>query len=277
MAARQLRTRSRWQVRGVPILGYHGLSRADGRTGGAARPSKYLVHDTEFRAQLECIRKRGFRVARIRELCPPEPSLESTDRAVVLTFDDGLDSHYERALPILAEFNLTGCFFVNTAAVGMQGFLSWSQIAEMQRAGMAFHSHSHEHVYLSQLSQPAMERQLRDSRLILEDHLGCAVRVLALPFGDTSRWVVQTALSVGYDAVCNSHDWPAQPGESVLSRVAVHNSTSLRDYARLIAGDPRIYMKRTLRETALSAPKRILLRLSHPRPPSGRITSLEGK
>lgn len=277
MAARELKKHPRWRVRGVPILGYHGLSRADGRTGSTARASKYSVYDTEFRAQLECIRQYGFSVIRIRELCPPAASLESTDRAVVLSFDDGLDSHYELALPILAEFQVNACFFVSTAAVGESGYLNWSQIEEMQRAGMTFHSHSHEHVYLSQLSQAAMEHQLRDSRLILEDHLGCAVRVLALPFGDTSRRVVQTALSVGYDAVCNSHDWPAQPGASVLSRVAVHNSTSGRDFARLIAGDPRIYMKRALREKALAAPKRILLRVSPPRGSSGRPTFLEGK
>lgn len=277
MAARELSRLPGWRVHGVPILGYHGLSGADGKTGTAARERKYWVRDTEFRDQLKCIRQRGFRVIRIGEMCPSAVGAKSATKAVVLSFDDGLASQYDRALPLLEEFAHSACFFVNTATIGESGFLTWAQIAEMQRAGMAFHSHSHHHVYLSRLSQAAMEGEMKNSRLILEDHLGCPVRVLSAPFGDTSRRVVETALAAGYEAVCNSHFWPAQPGSVVLSRAVVYNTTSRGDYERLIAGDAQIYLKHALREKALSVPKRILLRVWPAPAPSGRLTSVEEK
>lgn len=277
MAARKLRSISDWRVRGVPILGYHGLCGVDGMAGAPARERKYWVRNTEFRDQLEWIRQRGFSVAPIRELCPPEAGEKGATQAVVLSFDDGLASQYERALPLLADFRMNACFFVNTSTIGQTGFLTWAQIGEMQRSGMTFQSHGHEHVYLSRLPQAAMERQMRDSRRILEDRLGCAVAVLSLPFGDTSRRVVETALSVGYKAVCNSHFWPAQPGSVVLNRAVVCNNTTRRDFARLVAGDARIYLKHTLREWAISVPKHILLRFWPAPAPSSRLSSVEGK
>lgn len=276
MAARELRRQPGWRIRGVPILGYHGLCSAAGESGSPARERKYWVRDTEFRNQMECIRQRGISVVRISELCPPATDARTTNR-VALSFDDGLASQFERALPLLTEFAMSACFFVNTGTIGQSGFLTWTQIAEMQRAGMTFESHSHDHVYLSRLPQPAMERQLKESRRILEDHLGCAVRALSVPFGDTNRRVVETALAAGYEAVCNSHFWPAQPGSVVLNRAVVCSTTGRKDYMRLITGDARIYLKQALRERTLSVPKRILLRFWPSPAPSGQLASLGEK
>ena len=63
-------------------------------------------------------------------------------------------------------------FFISTATVGQRGFLNWQQITDMHRAGMSFHSHSHNHVNLARLPVCVLEQQLRKSKQLLEDRLG---------------------------------------------------------------------------------------------------------
>lgn len=270
MAASELKTRAR--IPGVPVFGYHGMD--DVKSPHPAREQKYWVQSSEFRKQLACVRRNG-NVIRLEDLHAGSAAPEFATGAAVLTFDDGLASQYERAFPLLTEFSAPACFFVNTANVGRAGFLSWSQITEMHLAGLSFGSHSHDHVYLTRLDTAAVLRQLKTSREILENQLGCPVRFLSVPFGDTSRRVMEAALAAGYQAVCTSHNWPAKPGASVINRVAVGAMTSTDDFARLLACDRPSYWRLAAREAALRAPKRILLRFWPAPAPSGSQAALE--
>jgi peptidoglycan/xylan/chitin deacetylase (PgdA/CDA1 family) len=245
---------------GVPVLLYHGL------TGGAEtnishREKKYWVSVAQFRDQLKQILQGGWQVALLRELWSSSGPLDHEKPCVALTFDDGRAGDHALSLPALLEAGVRADLFVNTNAIGKQGFLSWQQMAEMQRAGMSFQSHSHDHVDLSSLTQRALENQLRRSKWILEDRLGCCVDFLAVPYGLLNGLVVNMALEVGYRAVCNSSNWPSRPGSRIVSRVAVYGHTTLQDFRRLLAGDPLCYARRAARTALLYLPKRLLLRL----------------
>jgi peptidoglycan/xylan/chitin deacetylase (PgdA/CDA1 family) len=177
-----------------------------------------------------------------------------------LTFDDGNCSDYEIAFSLLLEAGYPAVFFINTATVGTKGFLNWQQVAEMQRAGMSFQSHGHDHLYLSRLPLREIERQLRLSRAILADRLGVDVQFLAVPYGDLSSEVLQVAKTTGYRSVCTSRSWPAQPGMSLTNRVAVYSLTGQRAYARLLARSLVSYSFRAGKDTTLSLTRRALRR-----------------
>jgi len=246
-------------VRGVPIFMYHDLtaSREAPPRGGDAR---YCMPVATFREHLAIIKAKGFRATLLRALW------DARDRAgthcpVGLTFDDGSVSNFTHAYPALVEAEASADFFVNTATVGRPGFLSWAQIAEMQRGGCAFHSHSHDHVALVALGQVALERQLRDSKRLLEDRLGARVDFLAAPYGLLNSRVVRTALQVGYRAVCTSWSWPARPGGRTVSRIAVYPDTAAREFVRLVQGRRLPFLRRMPRALLTHIPKRVLLRL----------------
>jgi peptidoglycan/xylan/chitin deacetylase (PgdA/CDA1 family) len=257
--------RRRFGLSGTPVVLYHGL------TGSSAPPCpvrerKYWVSATQFRDHLALIRNEGRQVVLLRELWNSSKGSKRQDLQVALTFDDGNSSDFEIAFPLLLEAGYRAGFFVNTATVGTKGFLNWQQISEMQRAGMSFQSHSHEHVYLSRLSLGETERQLKLSKQILEARLGREVEFVAAPNGDLSSETVAVAMRASYRALCTSWSWPARPGANLVNRVVIYSSTGQRTYAELLAGRPVSYATRAAREAALFLPKRVLLRFLRPQP-----------
>jgi peptidoglycan/xylan/chitin deacetylase (PgdA/CDA1 family) len=61
--------------------------------------------------------------------------------------------------------------------------LSWAQVREMRSAGIFFGSHTLSHPVLSQLDIADIEKELRESKSILETRLGEPVLDFAFPFG----------------------------------------------------------------------------------------------
>jgi peptidoglycan/xylan/chitin deacetylase (PgdA/CDA1 family) len=253
----------RWRLRpgvsGVPVLLYHGLT-TERSCDAAVRDQKYWVPATRFREHLNAIRAGGYEARLLHELWASPNTLTGIDRSVVITFDDGNASDYRLAVPALAERGMRAEFFLNTAAIGADGLLTWRDIREMQQAGMSFQSHSHDHVDLARLPLQALERQLLESKRILEDRLASRVHFVAVPYGRLSQQVVDVARQAGYTAVGTSWPWPARPGALTVSRVAIYRRTTDRDFVRLLARDVVPYAARVTRAALVSWPKRVLLR-----------------
>lgn len=79
--------------------------------------------------------------------------------------------------------------------------LSWPQIHEMKSAGISFGAHTLSHPALGQLPQSEVERELSESRRILESRLDEPVLDLAFPFGrpeDCGPFAYQAASRCGY-------------------------------------------------------------------------------
>ena len=241
------------QLKGVPVFVYHGLTGVN-EIDVPVRERKYWVRYISFVDQLRQISRSGYSVRLLNEL-----GEEQGAASVVLTFDDGRVSDYELAYRALLEAKMKAHFFVNTATVGLPGHLNWRQVIEMQRAGMSFQSHSHEHIYLTRLRRASLEAQLADSKCMLEDRLGSRVNFLAVPYGDVNRRVLEVARQVGYEAVCNSRSWPARPNASCVNRVAVFHDTGSQDFKRLLTGSLVAYLPRTALEAIKYVPKRFLL------------------
>ena len=256
MEARGLsrRARARLHLGGVRVLVYHGVGEGEG-----ADP-RYTVTRTQLAAHLRQIRRGGHPILPLG-MSWSGPAEESAAPAVALTFDDGGDSDYSEAFPLLSEHGLTGEFFVNPGTIGHKGYLSWDQAREMRRSGMRFQSHAYDHVYLTMLSAPALQRQVDDSKRRIEDELGCEVEFLAAPYGDLNRRVRQAALAAGYRAICTSWSWPAQAGAQLINRVAVYARTTPQELACLLRGDAVPYLRRAARFAVLHPVKRALLHL----------------
>lgn len=246
-------------VRGVPIFMYHVLTNTSD-SGHADEGAKYHLSAAAFREHLALIKRHGFQPAPVGRLWARLGAADGY-RGVGLTFDDGDLSNYTVAYPSLVEAGASADFFVNTATVGRPGSLSWPQIAEMQRAGLSFQSHSHDHVVLVGLSAAALERQLRRSKQLLEDHLGARVDFLAAPYGLLNRAVVRAAHEAGYRAVATSWNWPARPGAGTMSRIAVYQTTRGGEFADLLQGRPSILVRRMGRDLLAHVPKRVMLRV----------------
>jgi peptidoglycan/xylan/chitin deacetylase (PgdA/CDA1 family) len=260
--------RPRFSLRGVPVFVFHGLAESS-KLEVPRRERKYWIGAREFQNHLKEICRSDCRVKTLSEFWHGPNPQDVLKPTVVLTFDDGLASAYEIAYPLLREARLKADFFVNTANLGKAGFLNWSQIFEMQCAGMSFQSHSRDHLYLTRLSTPSLEMQLSDSKHMLEDRLGRLVEFLSAPYGDLNARVVDLAQQVGYRAVCSTRSWPATPGAQKVNRVAICNHNTPADLSRLLTGDLVRYCGREARALLIQVPKFALTAIFPSPPPQG--------
>jgi peptidoglycan/xylan/chitin deacetylase (PgdA/CDA1 family) len=245
----------RLSVPGLPVLLYHGIG-----TGDPAARDKYRLAASSFRAQLELLRSQHYCTLPPQAIADPLDSMRS-ERAVVITFDDGLESDYRAAFPLLAENGFTAAFFVNTAEIGKPGRLGWPEMREMQQAGMSFQSHGHHHVDYSRLAPRFAVAQLRLSREKLEQNLGHGVDCFSAPYGLLNRHLIAAAHEAGFPFIFSSRNWPVRPGHASAGRFAIYQNTALGEFRDLVGCAMLPLARRSLREAALLIPKRLALRI----------------
>jgi len=221
----------------IPILTFHALDRS--RSALSFPPPL-------FDQGLERLAGRGLRsltpAGLLRELDGPAPP--ATNRFAV-TFDDGYRSVYEHALPVLARHGFTATVFVSIGPGWRPGDqrlppmlgrerLAWSEMREMSRLGVDFGAHTVSHPDLRALPDGEIEREMAESRRILEDRLGVAVTTFAYPFGFHDARVCAVAARL-FDAAFTDRLGLAAPGEPrhALPRVETYYLRTARRFASI--------------------------------------------
>jgi peptidoglycan/xylan/chitin deacetylase (PgdA/CDA1 family) len=236
------------------ILGYHHVTQA---------PSNkiYAVSASMFRQQLTWLKDKGFRVISLSELYQsllsgsgPGPG------AVVLTFDDGLLSQFELALPILREFGFPACFFVIADFVGKGGFMGWAQLREIIGCGMEVGSHGLSHSMLNIMPDERVKEELALSKNILEEYLNYRIDFLSIPRGQFNPSIKQIAAGLGYKAVCvSSPGYVYEDSELfALKRFVLRSSNTMPDFKRMITLSFFVYLRIQLWDKLLFALRLLL-------------------
>lgn len=161
----------------------------------------------QFERQMRYLKKEGYRSVNVEEAFKKRDSKDS--REILVTFDDGYESVYTSAFPILQRYGFIACVFLITGYVGKLNdwdvnwgnkfrHLSWNQVKEMQRYGFSFGSHTVNHPDLTKLGKRFVEYELKRSREELEEKLSQKVDSLSFPFGRYNQMVEDLALGVGY-------------------------------------------------------------------------------
>lgn len=130
------------------------------------------------------------------------PISEATGVHVRLTFDDGNESDLRVAVPALVDQGIVAEFFVCAGRIGMPGYLTESDLVEIEDAGMRVGSHGWAHVDWRSLDEAGRRREHIDARARLSDILGRSVDEVAIPFGSYDRRVLtdlrRTGVRVAY-------------------------------------------------------------------------------
>jgi peptidoglycan/xylan/chitin deacetylase (PgdA/CDA1 family) len=176
----------------VPVLCYHRLG-----TGGG----KMTVSPANFAAQMDWLVRNRYHVIRLGELGPYLEGREPLpEKSVVITFDDGYESVYRHAYPVLRRLGLPATLFVYTDFIGAGGdALNWSQLQELAASGLVdvqAHSKSHRNLIERQAGEgderylQGLEQETRGPRELLEKRLPVQVKHYAFPYGDANEQVL---------------------------------------------------------------------------------------
>lgn len=194
----------------VPILIYHSIAPYTSSTTPLVRG--YTIPPSMLDKQLGYLKINGYAVISFESLIDAMRNASSIvpPKSVVLTFDDGWEDQYREAFPILEKYGDVATFFVftNGPDSGDPNFLSWSQLKEMQNAGMDIESHSVSHPYLFTITNQAdLWKEIEGSREIIESHMGRAPDIFAYPFGEYNALDIALLKSAGYRAARADLGW----------------------------------------------------------------------
>jgi len=170
-----------------------------------------------FRQQMRYLAMTGYNVIPLRDLYEfVAGKRESIPKnSVVITIDDGWRSTYTEVFPEMQKRKFPFTVFIYPKIIGQTAHaLTWKQVKEMSDAGVDIQSHSLSHPFLTQRRHSGLDertysewlqRELADSKKILERETGRDVEFLAYPYGDYDRRVATTAAKAGYTVAltCN--------------------------------------------------------------------------
>jgi peptidoglycan/xylan/chitin deacetylase (PgdA/CDA1 family) len=273
----------------VPVLCYHYVRGPGGplqflRVFGYVVLSLPLLDDSElwkvsrrgFERQMQYLVARGYHTVTLDDLHEWQMGrMELPAKSVVITFDDGEESQYKYAYPVLKKYGLHAAVFVVTSRAGtvwdgMQ-CIDWPHLREMQRSGVFdIESHTHdmhykvgptnrlEPVYLAASEDPSAHAvgtrwdtllfdDLAKSRITIEREIGRTPHFLAWPYGFGNAAVDQVAMEAGFTRTCALRARPNLPlGTSRLGlsdtehfeipRYTVTARTSLRTFREMLEG-----------------------------------------
>jgi len=184
----------------IVALTFHDVS-PDGASARVDGDEFYAVTAGEFERLLAQLRGLGYQSASSRAFRAWQQGTRLLpERTVVLTFDDGYASHFERVVPLLLRHRLFGTFFITVGEVGRPGRMSWEQLHKLVFLGMEIGSHGMFHRPLTALSGAQLDDELTRSKQVLEAQLGVPIRALAAPGGSWNQRVAEAVRRAGYEA-----------------------------------------------------------------------------
>jgi peptidoglycan/xylan/chitin deacetylase (PgdA/CDA1 family) len=105
---------------------------------------------------------------------------------VTVTFDDGWESVYTTALPLLQKYGIPTTQYIISGVSADQHYMSIAQIKDMQRAGHDIGCHTVDHADLTKINADQLKHELEDCKTTLEGKLGTNVVDFASPYGSNN-------------------------------------------------------------------------------------------
>jgi len=175
----------------IPILMYHYIrdyaDQSDPIGVGLS------VSPAKFAAQLDYLQLNDYKTITFLDVeknnVPP--------KAIILTFDDGYIDFYQNAYPELKRRGMTAVSYIVTSFNGGR-YLDDSQIKEIADYGIEIGSHTISHLNLAMTSSVRAQKEINDSRPILERVIGKPIISFCYPTGKYSDSVVSTVKNAGY-------------------------------------------------------------------------------
>ena len=185
---------------GAVVLMYH-------RFGESRYPSTNITIE-QLEAHIEELKSGPYHVLPVADIIDalklggPLP-----DHAVGITIDDAYASAYTEAWPRLRRAGFPFTVFVATDPVdrGVAGMMTWDQIREMARAGVAIGHHSVSHPHMAGGEASVNARELAKAGARIAGELGRAPVLFAYPYGEASLAVIDLVREAGFAAAFGQH------------------------------------------------------------------------
>jgi peptidoglycan/xylan/chitin deacetylase (PgdA/CDA1 family) len=159
----------------------------------------------DFIRHLELIKEEQFEFVNPKDF---ENDLlnKKKERKILLTIDDGFQSFYEQAWPILKKEKIPFILFVNTREVGTRGYMDWGQIKEVSKEKFShIGNHSYSHKYLIDMKNQEIINDINIASSDFKNNLGYNSPFFSYPFGEYSNNFTSIVKDLGFKYAFGQH------------------------------------------------------------------------
>ncbi len=217
----------------VPILLYHHI-------GYSLKDSEFYVSPDAFESQMNYLYTRGYRTISVEQLTQAiHFGAQLPSRPILLTFDDGSETVYTDALPIMQQYGFTGTAYIVYNFIGAARYMNKIQIRALYEAGWEIGSHSVSHQNLT--TRPGkQEEEIVKSRQRLESYLEVPIRSFAYPFGAYDSDSLKFVKFAGYTSAMGLGDKSVQGKENIyyLYRHSITAEATLESFIQILPWKP---------------------------------------
>lgn len=212
------------------ILTYHSVSNREDHFSA--------VLPEAFSQQMAYLAAKRQKVISLAELLRRVRVREPLGGSVILTFDDGYRDTYATAFSFLKEYGFPATIFVATDLIGRPGYCTVEELQEMHASGLiAIGSHTLTHPKLAILPCAEAEREIRESRRVLQDILGAPPTLFAYPYGNFSEETVHLVGDAGFGGAVTVREGTVGPDADPLRlpRNSIDRSTTPAQFSGKVA------------------------------------------
>jgi peptidoglycan/xylan/chitin deacetylase (PgdA/CDA1 family) len=182
----------------VPILMYHVIAAPP---PGAPFPGLYVAPG-EFAAQMRALKSAGWHAVtldQVHDNWSKGTSLPA-GKPIVLTFDNGYESQYTQALPVLRGLGWVGDENIQlTGLPPSQGGFGRGQVRELLAAGWELDTQGFSHADLITLDARQLHYEVAVARTVLQQRYHVPVRWFCYPSGHYDSTVIAAVKAAGYE------------------------------------------------------------------------------
>ena len=163
------------------------------------------IRINDFKEHISLIKKDGIKFVNPSNF-ENELNNNKHERKILITIDDGYQSFYDNAWPILKADKIPFILFISTREVGKKGYMSWENIRELEKYEFVeIGNHSHTHDYLIDFEEQKIKNDLVTSINIFKKKLGKNSNFFSYPFGEYSSKLKNIVIDLGFKYAFGQH------------------------------------------------------------------------
>lgn len=238
---------------GIPVLTYHHILKATENHN--FRHTSTTTSLTAFTEQMNYLKEAGYETLSLNQVAGYlNKNINLPGRAVALTFDDGLQSVYRYAYPLLKENGQRATLFVISSRIKSKipkwapnslQFMSW-QALKSSRDVFDIQSHSHFLHRLDNNKKPIIFSRQSHTIVLDLQHSQRVLRLLnphqyafAYPFGGYNQRAINAVKASGMTLAVTTQQGKVRLGDPpfALKRLYALSTDPIEKFARIVGND----------------------------------------
>jgi len=127
-----------------------------------------------------------------------------SDKTIFIGFDDGSESVFTNATPVMDKYGYVGTISINTGTIGDSGKMNWTQVQNLSDKGWGVSSHTVNHVNMSALTTAQRAVELNQSKWEIYGNISVMPKYFVFPYNIRNETMIGECL--GFYDFCSGGD-----------------------------------------------------------------------